>query len=248
MASPWKMLPLLSSPRHPWAFTMPGSGGLARLLARSAGDHPFHMPEQQFAGGSEQHCWASTQCLAKWEWEITPLEQTSFIPWPFIKSWREKVKILKSSYRRIMSPPRASVSPLCVRCKYFTPEHCMDGTVTKCTALSSPQVTNTSLHLLLCLPSALIEIQEEVKGRTHCTQTFPPSLQSLGVTKSNSLLLTATVPDSEAVFAWMMMPLTTGRENGWGRTTFLYSPQLKFPFANTKNDTFYQCQNIILKY
>lgn len=146
------------------------------ISCSSAGDHPFHMPEQQFAGGSKQHCWASTQCLPKWEWEFTPLEHTSFIPWPFIKFWKEKVKILKSSYRRITSPPHASVSPLCVGWEYFTPEHCMDRTVTKCTALSSLQVASTSLHILLCLLSALIEIQDEVKGSTHCTQTFTPFL------------------------------------------------------------------------
>lgn len=142
---------------------------------------------------------------------------SSFIPWPFIKFWKEKVKILKSSYRRIMSPPHASVSPLCVRCEYFTPEHSMDRTVTKCTALSSPHVTNTSLHILLYLPSALIEIQDEVKWSTH--RHSLPSLQSpseLKCDKSNSLLLTETGQDSEAVFVWMMMPLTTGRENGWG--------------------------------
>lgn len=168
------MLPLLSSP---WDFTMPGSGfsGLAHLLQLSRWP-PIPHAWAAICRWLKQHCWASTQCLPKWEWEFTPLEHTSFIPWPFIKFWKEKVKILKSSYRRITSPPHASVSPLCVGWEYFTPEHCMDRTVTKCTALSSLQVARTSLHILLCLLSALIEIQDEVKGSTHCTQTFTPFL------------------------------------------------------------------------
>lgn len=147
MVSIWKMLPLLSAPQDPWASTMSSSGLWLQWLYLSP-------TAQQVTTHSTCLC-STLQVVQRSAPELIPSaylngnekrlpwNRSFFIPWPFMKFWKEKVKILESNYRRITSLPML-VSPLSVGCEYFTPEHCMGRRVTKCTALLSLQVANTS--------------------------------------------------------------------------------------------------------